>query len=105
MFVYNWHNYVGFLLIIHTNGIINKRMVRFNPLLLQPTGDLMCFTDQHFAPTASADPEWGTGGPDPPGKSQVIWVSIGNKQLDPRPPPGKSLTPPLLENARPPHEP
>ena len=30
----------------------------------------------------SADPEGGTGGPDPPGKSQVIWVSIGNKQLD-----------------------
>ena len=25
----------------------------------------------------------GTGGPAPPGKSQVIWVSIGNKQLDP----------------------
>ena len=24
----------------------------------------------------SADPEGGTGGPDPPGKSQVIWVSI-----------------------------
>ena len=22
----------------------------------------------------------GGGGPDPPGKSQVIWVSIGNKQ-------------------------
>ena len=61
MFVYNWHNYVGFPLIIHTNGIINKRMVRFNSLLLQPTGDLMYFTDQHFAPTASADPEWGTG--------------------------------------------
>ena len=33
----------------------------------------------------------GTGGPDPPGKSQVIWVSIRNKQLDP--PPGKSWTP------------
>ena len=30
----------------------------------------------------------GTGGPDPPGKSQVIWVSIGNKLLDPPPPPG-----------------
>ena len=30
----------------------------------------------------------GAGGPDPPGKSHVIWVSIGNKQLDP-PPPGK----------------
>ena len=36
--------------------------------------------------TSSADPEGGTGGPDPPPppeKSQVIWVSIGNKQLDP----------------------
>ena len=31
---------------------------------------------------SDADPEGGTGGPDPPGKSQVIWVSIGNKQLD-----------------------
>ena len=31
----------------------------------------------------SADPEGGTGGPDPPpGKSQVIWVSIVNKQLE-----------------------
>ena len=34
----------------------------------------------------------------PPGKSQVIWVSIGNKQLDPPwkkldPPPGKCWTP------------
>ena len=33
----------------------------------------------------------GAGGPDPPpGKSQVIWVSVGNKLLDP---PGKSWTP------------
>ena len=36
---------------------------------------------------SSADPEGGTGGPDPhpppPGKSQIKWVSIGNKQLDP----------------------
>ena len=40
---------------------------------------------------SSADPEWGTEGPDPPGKSQVIWVSIGNKQLDP---PWKELDPP-----------
>ena len=41
----------------------------------------------------SADPEGGggTGGPDPPEKSHVIWVSIGNKQLDP---PGKKWTPP-----------
>ena len=51
----------------------------------------------------SATAEGGTGGPDPPGKSQVIWVSIGNKQLDPPPPPGKSWTPPPpLENAGPP---
>ena len=48
---------------------------------------------------ASADPEGGTGGPDPPpGKSQVIWVSIGNKQLDP---PWKKLDPPgTLKNDR-----
>ena len=40
---------------------------------------------------ASADPEGGgAGGPDPPGISQVIWVSIGNKHLDP---PGKCWTP------------
>ena len=54
---------------------------------------------------ASADPKrgggGGAGGPDPPGKAQVIWVSIGNKQLDP---PGKSWTPPL-ENVGPPLEP
>ena len=43
----------------------------------------------------SADPEGGggTGGLDPPGKSQAIWVSIGNKQLDPPPPPCKMLDP------------
>ena len=47
----------------------------------------------------SADPERGTGGPDPPGKSQVIWISTGNKQIDPpplekvRPPPWKMLDP------------
>ena len=51
-------------------------------------------------PRASADPEGGTGGPDPPGKSQVIWVSVGNKQLDP---PGKSGPP--LENVGPALEP
>ena len=39
---------------------------------------------------ASADPEGGTGGPDPPWKITVIWVSIGNKQLEP---PGKCWTP------------
>ena len=45
----------------------------------------------------------GSGGPDPPGKSQVIWVSIGFKLLNP---PGKSWTPPPpLENVGPPLEP
>ena len=44
----------------------------------------------------------GTGGPDPPGKSQVIWVSIGDKQLEP---PWKKLDPLPLENVRPPLEP
>ena len=49
----------------------------------------------------SADPEGGGQGVrTPPGKSQVIWVSIGNKQLDP---PGKSWTP--LENVGPTLEP
>ena len=43
----------------------------------------------------SADPEGGRGsGPPLPGKSQFIWVSIGNKQLDPPPPPWKKLDPP-----------
>ena len=46
----------------------------------------------------------GTGGPDPPGESQVIWVSIGNKQLDP-PPPLIKVGPPPLENVGPPLEP
>ena len=37
----------------------------------------------------------GQGVRTPPGKSQVIWVSIGNKQLDtPPPPPWKKLDPP-----------
>ena len=46
-----------------------------------------------FESITSADPEWGQGGPDPPGKSHVIWVSIGNKQLD-IPPPWKKLDTP-----------
>ena len=40
---------------------------------------------------SSVDPEGRTGGSDPPGKSQDLWVSIGNKQLDP------------LEKVGPPH--
>ena len=35
----------------------------------------------------------GSGGPDPPGKSQVIWVSIGYKQLDPLGKVGPSMIP------------
>ena len=41
-----------------------------------------------FAGPSSADLEGGQGVRTPPGKSQVIWVSIGNKQLDPPLPPG-----------------
>ena len=43
------------------------------------------FFEVHTSCMPSADPEGGTGGPDPPGKSQAIRVSIGNKQLDPPP--------------------
>ena len=43
----------------------------------------------------------GRGSGPPPGKSQVIWVSIGNKQLDP---PLEKVGPPL-ENVGPPLEP
>ena len=49
-----------------------------------------------LAGQASADPEGGGGGQGvrtPPGKSQVILVSIGNKQLD-TPPPWKKVDPP-----------
>ena len=35
----------------------------------------------------------GTGGPNPPGKSQVLWVSTGNKQLDPLEKVGPPLEP------------
>ena len=35
----------------------------------------------------------GVRTPPPPGKPQVIWVSIGNKQLDP-PPPLEKVGPP-----------
>ena len=52
---------------------------------------------------ASADPEGGSGGPDPSGKSQVIWVSLGYKQLDPLE--KVETTPPPLENVGPPLEP
>ena len=55
-----------------------------------------------------ADPEGGIGDPDPPGKSQVIWVSIEIsiwtpplpwKKLDPPPPLEKVVTPSeTLEN-------
>ena len=45
----------------------------------------------------------GVRTPPPPGKSQVIWVSIGNKQLDP--PPLEKVGPPPLENVGPPLEP
>ena len=63
----------------------------FNILIVKPAPNynMLCV----YSNWTSADPEGGggTGGPDPPEKSQAIWVSIGTKQLDP---PGKSWTPP-----------
>ena len=66
-------------------------------------GNILCvLKPQGKGQRSSADPAGGTGGPDPPGKSQVIWVSIGNKQLDPpplekvgRPPPPWKMFDPL----------
>ena len=43
--------------------------------------------------TTSADPEGGQGVRTPLGKSQVIWVSTGNKQQFDSPPPWKKLDP------------
>ena len=57
-----------------------------------------------LATRSSADPEGGQGA-GTPGKSQFIWVSIGNMQLDPLekvgPPPPP---PPPLENVGPPEK-
>ena len=47
----------------------------------------------------------GQGVQTPPGKSQVKWVTIGNKQLDPPPPWKKLDPPPPLEHVGPPLEP
>ena len=40
-----------------------------------------------------ADPEWVIGGPDLPGKSQVIWVFIEINTWTTTPPPQKKLDP------------
>ena len=54
-------------------------------------GCLVCVicNSKSFHKCGSRGGDKGSGSP--PGKSQVIWVSIGNKQLDPL---GKSWTPP-----------
>ena len=53
------------------------------------TGEQHCFTSMLWIIkciySLIEDPEEGAGGLDPPGKSQVIWVSIGNKQSGPSP--------------------
>ena len=48
--------------------------------------------DLNLKTQSSADPEGGQGVHTPPRKSQVKWVYIGNKQLEP--PPWKKLDPP-----------
>ena len=62
--------------------------------MCKPRGDrIILRTEKLNRSQPSADPEGrGAGGLEPPGKSQVIWVSIGSKQLDPTPP-GKIWTP------------
>ena len=53
--------------------------------------------DKWLGKCGSRGGDRGSGPPPPPGKSQVIWVSIRNKQLDP-PPPLVKVGPPPLEN-------
>ena len=74
--------------------MINSQLVR-----LYSVTRVVCY----FCKTQVRIQRGGTGGPDPPWKSQVTWVSIGNKQLEP---PWKRLDPPPpLENVGPPLEP
>ena len=61
-------------------SLIEKRLLQPAELTAELT------TDMTILLISSADPEGGGGGQGvrtPPGKSQFIWVSIGNKQLDP----------------------
>ena len=80
-------------------SLIEKRLLQPAELTAELT------TDMTILLISSADPEGGGQGVrTPPGKSQVIWVSIGDKQLDP---PWKKLDPPpppTLENVGPPLE-
>ena len=67
------------------NTFVNKMGVT----ILRSTSNTEICESQYggTTPQAWADPEKGGGrGFGHPGKSQDIWVSIGNKQLDPRPP-------------------
>ena len=52
-------------------------------------------TNVHISLRKAMGGSRGEGTDDPPGKSQVLWVSIGNKQLDP---PLEKVGPPPLEN-------
>ena len=71
------------------NKLKNTTQRRLNGKKLSPAGrDSKCGS------------RGASGGPDPPGKSQVIWGSIGYKQLDPL----EKVGPPL-ENVGPPLEP
>ena len=70
----------------------NKRMIHSSVYKRLPSpNEIMYCSLNHEAVRAapSADPEGGGAG-GPAGKSQIIWVSIGNKQLDT---PWKKLNP------------
>ena len=64
-----------------------------NEHMCKPRGDLIILRTGKLINRSQPSAE-RAGGPDPPGKSQVIWVSIGNKQLDPSPPPPPPPPPP-----------
>ena len=71
----------------------NKRMIHSSVYKRLPSpNEIMYCSLNHEAVRAvpSADPEGGQGVRTPSGKSQIIWVSIGNKQLDT---PWKKLNP------------
>ena len=63
----------------------NKRMIHSSVYsrLPSPNEIIYCSLNHEAVRAApSADPEGGQGVQTPSGKSQIIWVSIGNKQSD-----------------------
>ena len=75
----------------------------FDKCLANIIEDILKVRSSFFQTMSSGILRGGQGVRTPPGKSQVIWVSIENKLLDP--PPLEKVGPPPLENVGPPLEP